>query len=223
MTKRNAIIVAGGSGSRMDTSVPKQFLLLKGFPLIYWSLHKFQQSNCALVLVIPSDFLDYYDHLVKKYHIHFPVQLCTGGDSRFESVQNGMKMIDNASTLTAIHDAARPFIKPSLIEQLFQVAEKKGNCIPLIDLKDSIRKVDGQQSSIAIREEFKMVQTPQVFRTEDLKRIYTNPILGTFSDDASLMERNGHCINFIEGDYTNIKITTPEDLVIAEKLAETLL
>ena len=215
--KRFAIIVAGGSGQRMSASLPKQFLLLKGKPVIMHSIEKFYKCNADVVVVIPESNFNFWEELKTKFNFSIPHFVTAGGNTRSESVFNGLKLIADDS-IVAVHDAVRPLVSETLIEKLFASAEKNGNAIPVVGLRDSIRKISGAENSEVNRDDFRIVQTPQIFQTQILKQAFQKTTNRNFTDEASLVESCGIKINLEEGEQSNIKITFPEDLILAEAL-----
>ncbi len=212
---RYALVVAGGSGLRMGTEIPKQFLLLKGKPVLMHTLLKF--SDCKqIVLVLPEAQVTYWNELCTKLNFTLPHTIVQGGNERFYSVLNGLHALPDDG-LVAIHDGVRPCVSVDVINEAFVTAEKFGNAIVAVPSKDSIRMVDGGKSVAVDRSKYHLIQTPQVFNLSLLKKVYTSthhqPI---FTDDASVFEHAGHQIYLVKGEYTNIKITTPEDLPLAE-------
>lgn len=212
MQPHYAIIVAAGSGSRAGTSLPKQFELIGGKPTLLWSIEAFYKSNphIKIILVLPKNFIDYW----KNSNPDLDYEIVAGGEQRFHSVQNGLSLIKEEG-LVAVHDAARPFISSNLIKSLFDNAQQKGSAIPIIGVKDSLRK-----NGISVdRSEYSAIQTPQVFKTEWIKDAYSklsfNP---SFTDCATLVEKAGHPINFCEGEEINFKITTSTDVEFASFL-----
>lgn len=218
--KKFAIIVAGGSGSRMKSDVPKQFLLLGGKPVLYHTLKAFATvEDVSILLVLPETQISAWEKIVEKYKIAYPHQIVTGGSSRFHSVKNGLAEIENSHGLIAVHDGVRPLITPSLISHCYEEASVFGSAITTLPLKDSIRKIQRDGSSIQVdREGFRMVQTPQVFRADMMKKAFDTDYHPHFTDCASVVEHAGFHVHLVEGDYKNIKITTPEDLAVAEAL-----
>ncbi len=210
-----ALVVAGGSGLRMGTEIPKQFLLLKGKPVLMHTLQKF--SNCKqIVLVLPEAQLAYWNELCTKYNFSLPHTIVKGGNERFYSVLNGLNALPNDG-LVAIHDGVRPCVSIDVINEAFATAEKLGNAIVAVPSKDSIRMVNDGKSVGVDRSKYYLIQTPQVFNLTLLKEAYSSTTYQTtFTDDASVFEQAGHSINLVKGEYTNIKITTPEDLPLAE-------
>jgi 2-C-methyl-D-erythritol 4-phosphate cytidylyltransferase len=218
-----AIIVAAGSGTRMGGLVPKQFQDLGGIPLGIHPGLQFRKFDptIELVYVIAIGTAVLWENLLTTHFPNGGWRLCMGGKSRYESVRNGIKSIKNPETLVAIHDAARPFIEPSKIKIGFQVANDLGNATFSIPVKDSLRSLSPQgNSSFVDRSLFHFVQTPQIFWQRDLKSVYQAEDDLRFTDDATVMELAGHKIHLVEGSYSNIKVTTPDDWVIAERILE---
>jgi len=213
------IIVAGGTGSRMQGEVPKQFLLLSGKPVIMYSVEAFiaYDPSIQIILVIHPGYLDYWNKLCLEFSISNRFLLVKGGKSRFESVRNGLKLI-NEDGLVAIHDAARPVIDAGFIANLFSAAAIYGSAIPAVPLNDTIRIVDGDTSHQADRTFLRAIQTPQVFKVPEIKRAYTQPYQPTFTDDGSVMEAAGFQVNLATGRQGNIKITHLQDIAVAEVL-----
>ncbi len=217
MIKKYAIIVAGGSGSRMNSEEPKQFLLLQGKPLMMHTIDKFAFDDIDIIVVLNVDYHDRWLQLCKQYDFQTPHLLVKGGRNRFESVKNGLAFVKEKS-MVAIHDAVRPLIKKQTIIKAFDQAENKGNAVVAVRSKDSIRRVEGTTSQSVPRDEFYLVQTPQIFSSEILNKAYKAEYRNEFTDDASVVERLGTPIFLVEGEHSNIKITFPEDLLMAENL-----
>ncbi|MES2381480.1 MAG: 2-C-methyl-D-erythritol 4-phosphate cytidylyltransferase [Bacteroidota bacterium] len=214
--KKIALIVAGGSGTRMGADVPKQFLLIGNKPVLMHTMEAFHTAKVdEILIVLPSSEFDSWQNLCKQYNFKIPHQVIAGGDARFYSVRNGLDQIDNNS-LVAIHDGVRPFITTAIIENSFSTAQAKGNAVVSVPLKDSIRRVDLLSNRSANRNNYYLIQTPQTFQSKLIKEAYAKAEHINFTDDAGVLEENGHAIHLIHGDYKNIKITTPEDLIIAE-------
>jgi 2-C-methyl-D-erythritol 4-phosphate cytidylyltransferase len=217
MSKKFAIIVAGGSGSRMQTELPKQFLLIHNKPILMYSIEKFAMDDIEIILVLNVDYHEYWQKLCAQYSFTIPHVLVQGGRNRFESVKNGLKHV-SAHSIVAVHDAVRPLIKQERIKEAFAYAETHGNAVISVRSKDSIRRVQEEHSTAVPRDEYYLIQTPQVFQSELLIKAYKEEFRNEFTDDASVVERSGVRINLIEGDYSNLKITFPEDLLFAESL-----
>ncbi|WP_053405894.1 2-C-methyl-D-erythritol 4-phosphate cytidylyltransferase [Persicobacter sp. CCB-QB2] len=218
--KEYVIIVAGGSGSRMGSNIPKQFLELDGKPILMHTIEAFLLYNGAIeiILVLPEGQISHWEELVHKHQFSPNFTIAKGGTSRYASVKSGLSKIKEEG-LVAIHDGVRPFVDTAVIQNAFKTAKAKGNAITSVALKDSIRKVlpnGGNQTED--RTHYRTIQTPQTFQSQLLKGAYEVTELPTFTDDASVIEHAGHSIHLVEGSYENIKITTPEDLYIAEAL-----
>jgi 2-C-methyl-D-erythritol 4-phosphate cytidylyltransferase len=212
-----AVIVAGGCGSRMQTELPKQFLTINGRPILMYTLEKFATDNIQLILVLNVDYHEYWNKLCSEYSFNIPHTLVKGGTSRYQSVKNGLKLVAEKS-LVAVHDAVRPCIKRAHILFAYQEAEKYGNAVLAVKPSDSVRKVEHEKSVAVPRNDYYLIQTPQVFLTDKLKKAYKEPYRNEFTDDASVLEFMGETIHLIEGDSSNIKITYPDDLLIAQGL-----
>lgn len=217
--KYYAILVAGGSGSRMASAVPKQFLLLNGKPVLMHTLSAFHQSAFLpeIIVVLNVAFHDYWKELCSKHHCVIPHHLVNGGETRFDSVKNGIAITEDPAII-AIHDAVRPLIETEIIDRSFMGAKKNGSAVVAVKSIDSIRRITGNTSISLPREEIYLVQTPQVFQSELLKAAYRQPYNPFFTDDASVVEQFGGTMHIIAGNYDNIKITFPVDLDIAAYL-----
>jgi len=219
-----AIIVAGGSGSRMQATIPKQFLLLNGLPVLMHTIQVFYDSKSQpqIILVLPSDAISYWDELCKQYNFDTPHKVVSGGKTRFHSVKNGLDTIIHTDAIVAVHDAVRPLTSVQIIDNSFTQAAKYGNAVVAVKSRDSIRQVKKDVSASLIRDEIYLVQTPQTFQLAQLKKAYEQSYDTKFTDDASVVEETGIAIRLVDGDYRNIKITFPEDIAIAELLLKQL-
>ena len=217
--KLYVVIVAGGSGKRMKTDLPKQFLELAGKPVLMHTLEKFKSfdNSIEIITVLPENQLRFWADLQKKYSFNIPHTLVKGGKTRFYSVRNGLEVVDDPGLL-AIHDGVRPFVSIDTIKRCFETAEKYGNAIPVVSPADSLRMVTNQGSVPVNRLQVKQVQTPQVFDARLIKKAYLQDYIPEFTDDATVLEKTGEKINMVEGNRENIKITNPEDLFIARTL-----
>ncbi len=215
-----AIIVAGGSGSRMQSAIPKQFLLLNGLPVLMHTILAFYNSASKpnIILVIPADAHGYWKKLCDEYNFTIPHQLVNGGETRFHSVKNGLNAINDENAVIAIQDAVRPLTSTTIIDNTYKQAKTLGNAVTAVKSRDSIRQVRDNASSSLLRDEIYLVQTPQTFQYAQLKKAYEQPFNTGFTDDASVVEATGEPIHILEGSYQNIKITFPEDIAIAELL-----
>lgn len=225
---RFAVIVAGGSGSRMKSVRPKQFLLLHNKPILLHTIEKFlAQPNLSIVLVLPKTEIAYWNKEIVPNYADFISKttdrliITEGGATRFQSVKNGLAKIEATTGLVAIHDGVRPLISPEIIEKSFEMALEKKAVVVSVSLKDSARiiKPDGSNSMID-RNTIQLMQTPQTFDIQLIKAAFKQKEASFFTDDASVVEHYGYPISLIEGEYSNLKITTPEDLLIAERLLE---
>lgn len=216
-----ALIVAGGKGTRMKSKIPKQFLELQGLPVLLHTIHAFFRYNAGIsvVLVLPQHDLETWHAIVKKYNFTRPVILQQGGDTRFQSVKKGLEKIDG-NGLVAIHDGVRPLVSEAIIAESFRLAAQSKSAVAAVPLKESIRLTEGSGTRALDRSQYRLIQTPQTFEVQLIKKAYEMPEDTSLTDDASVAERAGHNISLFEGSYRNIKITTEEDLVIAEALLQ---
>ncbi len=217
MTKHHVIIVAGGSGQRMQTAIPKQFLLLDGLPVLMHTINRFHETlpDAAIVLVLPSEHLAYWNELLAQFKFDIPHQIALGGETRFHSVKNGLALVN--SGLVGIHDAVRPLVSSSTILRTFEAALLHGAAVPVLQPSESMRILhsDGTNGAL-IRDALRTVQTPQCFQAEKIIEAYKQEFQPDFTDDASVAEFADFKITLVEGNEENIKITRPIDLRIAE-------
>jgi 2-C-methyl-D-erythritol 4-phosphate cytidylyltransferase len=224
MVSNYIVIVAGGSGKRMDATVPKQFLSLNGKPILMHTCERFYQYDKTLsfIIVLPSEHIETWNALCNEYTFSIPHKTIAGGSERFYSVKNALDYIqthqNNQDALVAIHDGVRPLVSTETIHKAFIAAGENGNAIPVITVIDSVRKVEAHGSSIVDRTQLRLIQTPQVFKLSLITKAYQQPFSKSFTDDASVLETMGETIVLTEGNAENIKITRPIDLVIAESL-----
>ena len=216
--KRFAIIVAGGSGTRMQAGVPKQFLLLEGRPILMYSMECLYRTGSEITVVLPNGEHNHWQSLIKEYNFKVPHKIASGGTTRNRSVFNGLQTIDDNEALVAVHDAARPLLKPELVEKLFELALHRGNAIPVIPVRESLRRINSTKNKAVNRAEIFAVQTPQVFKVNLLKEAFAGNSDTTFTDEASLIESVGFTVFSVQGDRDNIKITFPEDIHVASIL-----
>jgi 2-C-methyl-D-erythritol 4-phosphate cytidylyltransferase len=214
-----AIILAGGKGTRIKSHTPKQFIELCGKPILLHTIEAFYRYdlNVQVIVVLPKIDMKYWEALVKKFKVSNSIMVAEGGETRFQSVKNGLHKI-NGEGHVAIHDGVRPLVSETIIGESFNIAYTHQSAVTAVDLKDSIRIKDQNSTKAMDRSKFKLIQTPQTFEVSLIKKAYEQPEDSSLTDDASVAERAGHCIVLFEGSYENIKITTPEDLVIAEAL-----
>ena len=218
--KKYIVIVAGGSGRRMDSATPKQFLELHGLPILMHTVKKFHQSIAEgkIILALSLKEQSTWKYLCEKHQFDIPHQIVNGGESRFHSVQNALQKVCEKS-IVSIHDGVRPLVNKTVIKNCLHFAEKFGAAIPVLPIQDSIRKVLDKGSQIEDRRQFVMVQTPQCFQSEIILKAYQQQYHISFTDDASVVEQLGQKIYLVEGNKENIKITTKEDLKIAQALS----
>ncbi|MBO4840887.1 MAG: 2-C-methyl-D-erythritol 4-phosphate cytidylyltransferase [Bacteroidaceae bacterium] len=214
--ERYAILVAGGKGLRMGGDIPKQFLPVGGKPVLMRTVEVFRQAypDIHIVLVLPVSQQDYWRQLCQEYRFDVPVQVADGGETRFHSVSNGLKLIpDDADGVVGVHDGVRPFVAVETVRRCYEEAVEKGAVVPVIPIVETVRKLCKDGASVTVpRDEYKLVQTPQTFRISLLKEAYRQPYSSFFTDDASVVEALGKPVHLVEGNRENIKITTPADI-----------
>ena len=218
------IIVAGGIGKRMGGDVPKQFLLLNGTPLLMKTIEVFHQFDpkIKLIVTLPKVHIDYWHMLCTQHHFALPHHVVEGGDTRFHSVKNGLSAVTGEGVV-AVHDGVRPLVSRETLERCFDCARKLGNAVPVVGMKESLRMKQQNDSVPVDRDMYYVVQTPQVFKTEQLLKAYGQSYHPAFTDDASVVERSGVRIQLVEGNSENIKITTKVDMMMAESLLKNTL
>ena len=214
---RYVVIVAGGSGSRMGSDIPKQFLEIGGKPVLMHTIETFRKFDAGIniILVLPEPQISYWEQLCYRFRFGIDHRITAGGETRFNSVKNGLTLI-NSEGVIGVHDGVRPFVSELTLQNTYETAETKGNAVPVIDAFESIRQVTEEGNKALDRSGIKLVQTPQVFLSGQLFKAYELPYSDTFTDDASVVEAAGFSINLVEGNRENIKITTPFDLKLAE-------
>jgi 2-C-methyl-D-erythritol 4-phosphate cytidylyltransferase len=217
--RKYAVIVAGGSGLRMGADKPKQFLLLRGKSILYYTINQFFKAypEIQILLVLPKDFLKEGQELLKELDASIDLQFVTGGATRFHSVQNGLNCIKEPG-IVFVHDGVRCLLTENLIKACYDQALAIGSAIPAVAATDSIRIVQGDASQVADRNLVRIIQTPQTFQTSLLLPAFETEYMASFTDEATVVEASGKMIHLIEGDYNNIKITRPVDLLIAENI-----
>lgn len=216
------IIVAGGSGSRMGGTLPKQFSLVGGEPILARTINNFRKALPAsrIVVVLPAEYIEFWKNFSARFNVakHSVIE---GGKERFHSVKSGIESLSCELDLIAVQDGVRPFASKDMILRAVECASKNGSAIPVVKAVDSYRAIEGEESKIVDRTPLRIVQTPQIFAAPILRAAYDTPFRADFTDDASVVEYSGEKVTLCEGEYTNIKITTPSDLVIAEAIAKT--
>lgn len=221
MAKRAVIIVAGGSGKRMQSALPKQFMMLGGLPVVAHTINTFSEAlpGAEIIVVLPEEHIPLWRNLAARFDI--AVHRCiAGGKERFHSVKNGLDALSEEVEYVAVHDGVRALSTKKMILRVQLAAEETEAAIPVTEVVDSYRRVDGSESYIVPRTELRIVQTPQTFSAALLRRAYEQPFSDKFTDDASVVEALGAKITLVEGERRNIKLTTPEDMAIAERLLE---
>lgn len=217
--KKIAVIVAGGSGTRMNNMVPKQFLLLNGKPVLYYTLSTFLQSydDMEVILVLPEEHVAAGQEIIDAFFDYNRIQITIGGRTRFHSVQNGLKLVTEES-IVFVHDAVRCLLTAELIKCCYEVAIEFGSAIPVTAAKDSIRMITGEDNMAVEREAIKIVQTPQTFHSKILLPAFNIDYKDKFTDEATVVEAFGLKVHLVAGEDTNIKITMPADLLLAEQI-----
>ncbi len=217
------VIVAGGSGKRMGSETPKQFLELAGRPVLMHTIERFKMfsDSIEIITVLPENQLRYWVELQKKHSFQVLHTLVKGGPNRFISVRNGLEFVKSPGVV-AIHDGVRPFVSIDTIRRCFETAERLGNAVPAVSPTESLRILTEQGSLPISRFNVKQIQTPQVFDAALIKKAYLQAYNHDFTDDATVLEKTGEKINLIEGNRENIKITNPEDLIISSALLPTI-
>jgi 2-C-methyl-D-erythritol 4-phosphate cytidylyltransferase len=222
--KYSVVIVAGGKGFRVGGDIPKQFIPIGSKPMLMHTIEAFYSfnKNIRIIIVLPNEFVQLWQQLCDEQNFTIKHSIVLGGETRFHSVKNGLNEVA-PDEIVAIHDGARPFVTPKLIENCFNEAfNSQCGIIPVIDEINSVRRVTANGSEIVDRTELKLVQTPQAFPAHLLQEAYQTKYNSSFTDDASVAERNGIEIRLIPGENSNIKITTPLDIIIAEYLLQNL-
>src|SRR5687767_8885047 len=221
--EKYAIIVAGGTGTRMGCNIPKQFLLLKDKPVLYYTLKVFLESytDIQIILVLPEEYTDLGREIIDAYFDYSRIQITSGGETRFHSVKNGLTLA-NKESIIFVHDAVRCLVTTDLIHRCFENAVKTGSAVPALRSKDSVRLLNEEENDNEVLDRSKVVfiQTPQTFHSRILVPAFEIDYKERFTDEATVVEAFGLKISLIEGEENNIKITRPIDLFIAEKLLE---
>jgi 2-C-methyl-D-erythritol 4-phosphate cytidylyltransferase len=218
--KKYAVIVAGGSGARMNNKVPKQFLLLKGKPVLYYTIDTFLKTydDLQIILVLPEEHVSAGQEVIDAFFDYSRIQITVGGRTRFHSVQNGLQLVADES-IVFVHDAVRCLVSSTLIMKCYDAAIELGSAIPVTDCKDSLRIINEHGNESIERSNVKLVQTPQTFHSKILLPAFFNiDYKDKFTDEATVVEAFGLKVNLVEGEERNIKITQPMDLELAERL-----
>ena len=214
------VIVAGGKGLRMGGDIPKQFLPVKGLPILMRTLQRFHDfdNDMQIVLVLPEAQQEYWKQLCEQYRFSVPYTLANGGETRFHSVKNGLAKVAADVHLVGVHDGVRPFVSIDTIASCYDEARRSGAVVPVVEVVETVRHLQEAGSVTVPRGEYRLVQTPQVFEAGLLRSAYGQQYTDFFTDDASVVERFGHAVTLVPGNRENIKITTPYDMKIAEVL-----
>lgn len=214
------LIAAGGMGSRMQTTTPKQYLLIHGKPLLYYTVTQFVAAlpSVHIVLIVPSNYVTATELLINTYFSTIPISVVVGGNTRYQSVANGMAIVPLTAQVVMVHDAARCMVSTTLITNCYQHTIAYGNAVPCVPVVDSLRKITTNNSEVLNRDTIRAVQTPQCFTALVLHKAMQQPYLPSFTDEATAVQQLGYDIQLISGDAHNIKITTPLDIQIATLL-----
>ena len=219
--EKYVIIVAGGKGLRMGGDIPKQFVPINGMPVLMRTIEAFYayDPQINIILVLPSAHQAYWKGLCEEYRFSIPYQLANGGETRFHSVKNGLALIPSTGGVVGVHDGVRPFVAQSVIKECYEQAAQLQAVVPVTEVVETVRYIreDGGSETVP-RDRYKLVQTPQVFTVDLLKRAYAQEYIPLFTDDASVVEHCGATVHWVKGNRENIKLTTPFDLKVAEAL-----
>lgn len=216
MKTYSVIITAGGIGKRMGSDIPKQFLEINNKPVLMHTIERFHSfdPDAEIVLTLPLDWQSYWKELIEKFKFDIPHQIIEGGEERFHSVKNAIRYC--SGDFIAIHDGVRPLVNFETLSRCWDLVKVTGAVIPVIPVKESLRKIDETGSVALVRSEYRLVQTPQCFSKEIIFDAYNQSYHSSFTDDASLVEMAGHNIALVDGNEENIKLTNPQDLKLAE-------
>ena len=220
--KKHIIIVAGGKGLRMGGDIPKQFLPVCGKPVLMRTLEAFRtyDPSIHIVLVLPVSQQAYWKELCRTYRFELPHDIADGGETRFHSVMNGLALVEGDG-LVGVHDGVRPFVSQEVIARCYEEASRQKAVIPVVGVVETVRHLTDEGSETVPRDQYRLVQTPQVFDAALLRRAYQQEYTALFTDDASVVEALGEKVHLVEGNRENIKLTTPFDLKLAETLCLT--
>jgi len=219
--QKYVIIVAGGKGLRMGGEIPKQFIPVGGKPVLMHTINAFYKydPNIHIILVLPKEQQEYWRNLCDEYNFSIIHHIASGGDTRFHSVKSGLQLVGEEG-IVGIHDGVRPFVSEQVIADCYTQAVEKEAVIPVIDVVETVREIEKDISKTVDRNNYKLVQTPQVFTVSLLKDAYRQDYVNTFTDDASVVEATGKKVFLVKGNRENIKITTPFDLKVAKVLTD---
>jgi 2-C-methyl-D-erythritol 4-phosphate cytidylyltransferase len=216
-SKKIAIIVAGGTGQRMGSVVPKQFLEIQGKPILLHTIDQFVAafSDIQLVVVLPEGYIQEGQELLSKNGFTKNIVFVPGGDTRFQSVKNGLAQVKELA-IVFVHDAVRCLLTPALIQRCYQQALENGSAIPAVSSTDTVRLMKGDKNELFNRENVMLIQTPQTFQSDLLLAAFNQEYIASFTDEANVVEASGKPVSIVDGEFENIKITRPLDLAIAE-------
>jgi 2-C-methyl-D-erythritol 4-phosphate cytidylyltransferase len=217
IVKHYGIIVAAGTGTRFGGNLPKQFQLLSGKPILHYSIELFGQAGAEVILVLPPDRIDFWKELCGRYPLRSAGHVVAGGDTRSASVRNGLRLVKTPG-LVAVHDGARPLVSRQLLDTAYYEARRHGSAVPAVELHEALRLLGPNTSEPVDRTRYRSIQTPQCFDADSLIKAYEAVGDQGFPDDATVFEQGGHRVFLFPGERTNIKITTPGDLQVAETL-----
>jgi 2-C-methyl-D-erythritol 4-phosphate cytidylyltransferase len=220
--QKYVIIVAGGSGSRMKSDLPKQFIDVENVPIIIRTIRCFLNYDAAIHIIISvhENYKTHLETLIQKFDLQkAQIRITLGGETRFHSVKNGLELVNDVNAIVGIHDAARPFVSVQTIKNCFDTAAVEGNAIPCIPVHESMRRINGDHNNSVNRGDYQVIQTPQCFLVSKIKQAFMQEYNLAFTDDATVLESVGEKINLVEGNEENIKITSPHDLLIANAFA----
>ncbi len=219
--RKIALIVAGGSGTRMNNEIPKQFLLLQNKPVLFYPIQAFLAAftDIEIILVLPEEHIGKGQEIIDGYFDASKIRITAGGRTRFHSVQNGLALV-KGEAIIFVHDGVRCLVTTQLIQNCYEAALELGTAIPVVECKDSVRFITPDGNKILDREKVKLVQTPQTFHSKILLPAYAIDYKDQFTDEATVVEAFGMKVNLVNGEMSNIKITTPDDLCIAENILE---
>ena len=222
--QKYAVIVAGSNGKRMENETPKQFLLLKDKPVLFYTINIFLEAfdDLQIILVLPADFTDRGQEIIDGYFDKERIRITAGGDTRFQSVKNGLQLIEDESIIF-VHDGVRCLLSADLIHRCYDQAIETGSAIPSISSKDSVRLITEEGNEAIDRSKVKLIQTPQTFHSKILLPAFNIDYKDKFTDEATVVEAFGLKVFLIEGEENNIKITRPVDMLFAEKILDELL
>ena len=216
-----AVIVAGGSGTRMGGNLPKQFILLKEKPVLYYTIKTFLEAyeDLQIILVLPVEYIDMGQEIIDGYFDKYRIRITAGGDTRFQSVKNGLQLVEK-DAIIFVHDGVRCLLSKRLIHACYTKAVETGTAIPVVTSRDSVRLLTEEGNDAIDRHKLMLVQTPQTFHSKILLPAFQIDYKDKFTDEATVVEAYGLKVSLVKGEETNIKITSPIDMFIAEKILE---